>query len=140
MRCGSCAIADEAGPVCIGLFAGCLSEFFATVGIAAAIRAPGLFRLATGGWLMYLTSAVTVDFALGYHRLTWSWSRAQPRSAGITMQGGFAAGSGRSPRCPAARRLSDVAAASVGHRLQEARSSGRHRRLHSAAHVRQRHG
>jgi hypothetical protein len=70
MRCGSCAIADEAGPVCIGLFAGCLSEFFATVGIAAAIRAPGVFRLATGGWLMYLTSAVTADFALGYHRLT----------------------------------------------------------------------
>jgi hypothetical protein len=27
----------------------------------------GLFHLATGGWLMYLAYAVTVDFALGYH-------------------------------------------------------------------------
>jgi hypothetical protein len=55
------------GLVFVGLFAVYLSEFFATIGVSVAERVLGLFRIATGCWLMYLTYAVTVDFALGYH-------------------------------------------------------------------------
>jgi hypothetical protein len=59
------------GLVFAGLFAVYLTEFFATVGVGEgevlAQRALGAVRIVTGAWLMYLTFAVTVDFALGYH-------------------------------------------------------------------------
>jgi hypothetical protein len=55
------------GLVFVGLLAVYFSEFFASIGVRPAERALGLFRIATGAWLMYLTFAVTVDFALGYH-------------------------------------------------------------------------
>jgi hypothetical protein len=53
--------------VFVGLFAVYLSEFLATAGLNVAERALGLFRIVTAAWLMYLTYAVAVDFALGYH-------------------------------------------------------------------------
>ena len=55
------------GLLFLGLFAIYLSDFFASVGVRIGERALGLFHLATGIWLMYLTYAVAVDFALGYH-------------------------------------------------------------------------
>jgi hypothetical protein len=55
------------GLVFIGLFAVYFSDFFVSIGILLAERALGLFRLFTGGWLLYLSYAVAVDFALGYH-------------------------------------------------------------------------
>jgi hypothetical protein len=58
------------GLVFAGLLAVYVSEFFASIGVAIAERALGLFRIATGAWLMYLAYAVTVDFALGYHWAT----------------------------------------------------------------------
>jgi len=58
------------GLVFAGLLAVYVSEFFASIGISLAERALGLFRIATGAWLMYLAYAVTVDFALGYHWAT----------------------------------------------------------------------
>ena len=58
------------GLVFAGLLAVYVSEFFASIGIAIAERALGLFRIATGAWLMYLAYAVTLDFALGYHWAT----------------------------------------------------------------------
>jgi hypothetical protein len=53
--------------VFLGLVAVYSSEFLATIGLQVAERALGLFRIATGSWLMYLAYAVVVDFALGYH-------------------------------------------------------------------------
>jgi hypothetical protein len=53
--------------VFLGLFAVYFSEFFSTVGVGIAERALGLSRIVTGAWLMYLTYAIAVDFALGYH-------------------------------------------------------------------------
>jgi hypothetical protein len=58
------------GLVFAGLLAVYVSEFFASIGVSLAERALGLFRIATGAWLMYLAYAVTVDFALGYHWAT----------------------------------------------------------------------
>ena len=58
------------GLVFTGLLAVYVSEFFASIGIAIAERALGLFRIVTGAWLMYVAYAVTVDFALGYHWAT----------------------------------------------------------------------
>jgi hypothetical protein len=58
------------GLVFVGLLAVYVSEFFASIGVSLAERALGLFRIATGAWLMYLAYAVTVDFALGYHWAT----------------------------------------------------------------------
>ncbi|MCW2548674.1 MAG: hypothetical protein JWN96_3134 [Mycobacterium sp.] len=55
------------GLVFLGLIAVYFSEFLATIGVPLAERALGLFRIATGSWLMYLAYAVVVDFALGYH-------------------------------------------------------------------------
>ena len=55
------------GLLFLGLFAVYFSDFFASVGLQLGERALGLFHLATGGWLMYLAYAVTVDFAIGYH-------------------------------------------------------------------------
>jgi hypothetical protein len=55
------------GGVFIGLAAVYVSEFFATIGVARAVKVLGFFRLGTAGWLMYLTWAVTLNFAAGYH-------------------------------------------------------------------------
>jgi hypothetical protein len=55
------------GLVFLGLFAVYFFDFFTSVGLGLAERAVGLFRLATGAWLMYLSYAVAVDFAIGYH-------------------------------------------------------------------------
>ncbi|MFE9173667.1 hypothetical protein ACFYNZ_30115 [Streptomyces kebangsaanensis] len=51
-----------------GLFAVRFSDFFASVGIALAERALGPAHILTGARLMHLTSAVTVESALGRHR------------------------------------------------------------------------
>jgi hypothetical protein len=50
-----------------GLFAIYFSDFFAAIGVKLGERALGLFHLATGAWLMYLTYAVAVDFSIGFH-------------------------------------------------------------------------
>jgi hypothetical protein len=55
------------GGVFIGLAAVYVSEFFATIGVPRAVKVLGFFRLGTAGWLMYLTWAVTLNFAAGYH-------------------------------------------------------------------------
>jgi hypothetical protein len=55
------------GLLFLGLFGVYFFDFFVAIGIGVAERALGLVRLFTGGWLMYLTYAVAVDFALGYH-------------------------------------------------------------------------
>lgn len=55
------------GLVFIGLFAVYFFDFFVALGVALAERALGLVRLLVGVWLMYLTFAVAVDFALGWH-------------------------------------------------------------------------
>jgi hypothetical protein len=55
------------GGVFIGLAAVYVSEFFATIGVPRAEKVLGFFRLGTAGWLMYLTWAVTLNFAAGYH-------------------------------------------------------------------------
>ncbi|WP_042394327.1 hypothetical protein [Streptacidiphilus carbonis] len=55
------------GLLFVGLFAIYFSDFFASVGVGLGKRALGLFHLATGAWLMYLTYAVAVNFSLGYH-------------------------------------------------------------------------
>ncbi|MCW2540083.1 MAG: hypothetical protein JWN95_1808 [Frankiales bacterium] len=55
------------GLVFLGLFAVYLSEFVVTVGVGVAERVLGLFRIVTAVWLMYLSYAVVVDFAIGYH-------------------------------------------------------------------------
>jgi hypothetical protein len=55
------------GLLFVGLFAIYFSDFFASIGLALGERAVGLFRLATGSWLMYLAYAVAVDVSIGYH-------------------------------------------------------------------------
>ena len=55
------------GLVFAGLFGVYFFDFFESIGVAVAKRGVGVMRLATGAWLMYLTYAVAVDFALGYH-------------------------------------------------------------------------
>jgi hypothetical protein len=55
------------GGVFIGLAAVYVSEFFATLGVPVATKVLGFFRLGTAGWLLYLTWAVTLNFAAGYH-------------------------------------------------------------------------
>jgi hypothetical protein len=55
------------GLVFIGLFGVYFFEFFAAFRVPLAERLVGLDRILTGLWLMYLTYAVAVDFALGYH-------------------------------------------------------------------------
>jgi hypothetical protein len=55
------------GLVFLGLFAVYFFDFFVALGVTAADRALGLVRLLVGVWLMYLTYAVAVDFALGWH-------------------------------------------------------------------------
>ncbi|WP_116045878.1 hypothetical protein [Amycolatopsis palatopharyngis] len=52
------------------LFAGLtwvyVTDFFASLGISLAERVLGLAHVVTGLWLMYLTFAVTLNFAAGY--------------------------------------------------------------------------
>ncbi len=55
------------GLLFLGLFTVYFIDFFVSIGVPLAEQALGLFHLATGGWLMYLAYAVTVDFAIGYH-------------------------------------------------------------------------
>ena len=55
------------GLLFLGLFGVYFFDFFVSIGVPLAERALGLIRLFTGGWLMYLTYAVAVDFAIGYH-------------------------------------------------------------------------
>jgi hypothetical protein len=55
------------GLLFVGLFAIYFSDFFASIGVKLGERALGFFHLATGGWLMYLSYAVAVDFSIGYH-------------------------------------------------------------------------
>ena len=55
------------GGVFIGLTLVYVSEFFATFKVPVAERALGFFRLGTGGWLLYLTWAVALNFTSGYH-------------------------------------------------------------------------
>ncbi|HKC28844.1 MAG TPA: hypothetical protein VKB75_12605 [Jatrophihabitans sp.] len=55
------------GLLFLGLFGVYFFEFFATLRVPFAERFLGLVRTATGGWLMYLTYAVVVDLAIGYH-------------------------------------------------------------------------
>jgi hypothetical protein len=55
------------GLLFLGLFAIYFSDFFASIGIKLGERALGFFHVVTGLWLMYLTYAVLVDFAIGYH-------------------------------------------------------------------------
>jgi hypothetical protein len=55
------------GVLFVGLFAVYFSDFFASIGLQLGERALGLFHLLVGVWLMYLTFAVAVDFAIGFH-------------------------------------------------------------------------
>ncbi|MGH3069865.1 MAG: hypothetical protein ACRDND_27725 [Streptosporangiaceae bacterium] len=55
------------GLLFLGLLAIYISDFFAALKIKIGERALGFFHLATGGWLMYLTFAVAVDFSIAYH-------------------------------------------------------------------------
>jgi prepilin signal peptidase PulO-like enzyme (type II secretory pathway) len=55
------------GLVFLGLLVIYISDFFVVVGIRPAERVLGLFRLATGCWLIYLTYAVVLNFSLSYH-------------------------------------------------------------------------
>jgi hypothetical protein len=55
------------GLLFLGLFGVYFFDFFVSINVPLAERALGLVRLFTGGWLMYLTYAVAVDFAIGYH-------------------------------------------------------------------------
>lgn len=56
------------GLLFLGLFAVYFFDFFVALGASLAERALGLVRVLVGAWLMYLTFAVAVDFALG-----WTW-------------------------------------------------------------------
>jgi hypothetical protein len=58
---------DPVGGVFIGLTAVYICEFFATFHLPLAEKALGLSRLATAGWLLYLTCAAALNFAAGYH-------------------------------------------------------------------------
>lgn len=55
------------GALFVGLFLVYLIEFFVALHVPMAERALGLVHILVGLWLMYLTFAVVVDFALGFH-------------------------------------------------------------------------
>jgi hypothetical protein len=55
------------GLLFVGLAAVYVTEFVATLGARPFERLLGLIRVATGLWLMYLTFAVTLDVAAGFH-------------------------------------------------------------------------
>lgn len=54
------------GLLFIGLAWVYVSEFFVSIGSHLAERSIGLAHVVTGLWLMYLTFAVTLNFAAGY--------------------------------------------------------------------------
>ena len=54
------------GLLFIGLAWVYVSEFFVSIGVHSAERSLGLAHVLTGLWLMYLTFAVTLNFAAGY--------------------------------------------------------------------------
>jgi hypothetical protein len=58
---------DPVGGVFISLTLVCITEFFATFRVPFAEKALGFVRLGTAGWLLYLTWAVALNFAAGYH-------------------------------------------------------------------------
>lgn len=53
------------GLLFVGLTWVYVSDFFASIGISSAERSLGLAHVLTGLWLMYLTFAVTLNFAAG---------------------------------------------------------------------------
>jgi hypothetical protein len=55
------------GGLFIGLTCVYICEFFASLGSKLATRALGFFHLGTGAWLMYLTWAIALNYAAGYH-------------------------------------------------------------------------
>jgi hypothetical protein len=55
------------GLVFVGLAAVYVVDFFVSVGVRSLERVLGLIRIVTGLWLMYLTFAVTLNLASGYH-------------------------------------------------------------------------
>lgn len=55
------------GLLFVGLAAVYVCEFFVTLGATTFERLLGLVRLTTGLWLMYLTFAVTLNLAAGFH-------------------------------------------------------------------------
>jgi hypothetical protein len=55
------------GGVFIGLSLVYIGHFFTVLGVPLAQKALGFVRLGTGGWLLYLTFAATLNFAAGYH-------------------------------------------------------------------------
>ncbi|HET9077087.1 MAG TPA: hypothetical protein VFN68_09145 [Acidimicrobiales bacterium] len=55
------------GLLFLGLFGVYFTDFFASIGMRIGERGLGFFHLITGAWLMYLTYAVAVDFAIGFH-------------------------------------------------------------------------
>jgi hypothetical protein len=55
------------GLVFVGLTGVYVSEFLVTLGAKQLERLLGLIRVLTGLWLMYLTFAVTLNFAAGFH-------------------------------------------------------------------------
>jgi hypothetical protein len=55
------------GLLFVGLLGVYVSEFCITLGVKPFERLLGLIRVLTGLWLMYLTFAVTLDFAAGFH-------------------------------------------------------------------------
>jgi hypothetical protein len=54
------------GLLFVGLLAVYVCEFFVTLGVKPTERLLGLIRVVTGLWLMYLTFAVTLNFAAGF--------------------------------------------------------------------------
>jgi hypothetical protein len=55
------------GLLFVGLVGVYVSEFLVTLGAKPFERILGLIRVLTGLWLMYLTFAVTLNFAAGFH-------------------------------------------------------------------------
>lgn len=44
-----------------------ISDFFASIGVSVGERALGFWHLVTGAWLMYLTFATALNFAVHWH-------------------------------------------------------------------------
>jgi hypothetical protein len=55
------------GLLFVGLLGVYVCEFLVTLGVKSFERLLGLIRVLTGLWLMYLTFAVTLNFAAGFH-------------------------------------------------------------------------
>ena len=55
------------GVLFLGLFGVYFTDFFAALGLKLGELGLGFFHLITGIWLMYLTYAVAVNFALGFN-------------------------------------------------------------------------